>query len=224
MLISFVKKIREFLRWLFYEPRIFWINIFAFGICFAGSWLFRFSELSIRIIGMFTQLLGAWTVIRSIDSTAKTFGLPGLFKSMQSWFSRMPRLRRGTTVHLRSAGFSDAFGGSAHAIVTSNASANDPIEKRVESLERNVKTLFDEVSYHASNLGKRVDQVTQDLQMERTTRIQEITDLNIRNKEAQTGGLHISRIGAFWAVIGIVLTSLPVEIANRLQALFGIAP
>ena len=106
---------------------------------------------------------------------------------------------------------------SANFDISTNASPDTPLEQRIKALEEKIKHLKELTDELQKELKREMHEITNSLSKEKDIRIAEDQKILARLEATETGGLHISAMGAFWIFIGIILSSIPKE----LSALFS---
>jgi hypothetical protein len=103
------------------------------------------------------------------------------------------------------------------AYVTGNAPAGAPIEARVEVLESNLRRVNERLDQTQRELDEEFRKVNASLKQEEAIRLSE-DDLTRRKLEAsETGGIHITAMGALWLFVGVTLSTASTEISKWLR-------
>ena len=208
-------KVKALWSWLA-EAKHAWLAIGVTIIALVISLQPCTSEPTIRLTGLFMQLLGISTVIWGIWETRALFGHPSFPSKARSWLIRFPLLRRSVVVPISGVA-SLGFSGKLRAIAMHGAGPNPTVEARIDALEKNIQAIHDRISQTQQEmdveLGK-ADGVTKREERERQSE-----DHAIREKlEATgTGGFHISATGALWLFVGVTLSTAATEIAALLR-------
>jgi hypothetical protein len=174
------------------------------------------SEPIVRWTGLILQLLGIATVIIGIEQTRRLFNHPSLLSIAKAWLGEFPPYKRNIVIGAAAGSFGIA-GAKARGYVTSNPPSNASIEDRVASLERNVGHLNKRIDDAFQELDKTQSEQTAALEKEKQERVAEDTKIASKLEMSDTGGLHISAIGALWLFVGVTLGTGSVEIAKWLQ-------
>jgi hypothetical protein len=169
-------------------------------------------EPSIRIAGLVFQLAGIGTVIWGIDATRRLFGLQGFFSPLRQLLRRRPPWTP-TPVYGTGALTSGAATVRGEGYGWMNATINDPAEKRIAALEKNLATVDSRLSQLVSNNNKRFGEMNERQNSEKIETYKRIDEIENTMKSASTGGMHLSLTGAFWIAIGIIMSTIPLEIS-----------
>lgn|GEM_PF-1550728 len=183
----------------------------AAGVC----WACAFSEDSFRWMGNVLQLFGVGTVVWGIRKTRAQFGIPPYFSLL--------RERANTLLFLRSSSASievtlpmpslEAYGRSGLGSLPPNAT----LENRVAALEARVGALndghFELMKSTSERLKQASDQAAQEMQL----RIDADQKIEEQLREASTGGIAISLVGATWLFFGVVAAGFGPELARLLR-------
>lgn len=167
------------------------------------------TDLPIRFWGMFLQLFGAGTVWLDLTGTAKDFGAQPF--DTWAWLKSLfqtPQPITGAVVMVEGVETMAAVG-------TVIATGDQPsIEERVASLEKLASGLTEQLSGVRQQLTHQDDSIRADLKKLEAELYEAIRVLNDQIKSAFTGNYRMLRIGAIWLVVGIILSSVAVEITN----------
>jgi hypothetical protein len=91
------------------------------------------------------------------------------------------------------------------------------LEQRVASLEANVRHLNKRIDDSLRELDEIEREQKEALKQERQERTAEDNKIAAKLETSNTGGLHISAIGALWLFIGVALSTAGPEIAGWLK-------
>ena len=174
------------------------------------------TEPIIRLSGLALEILGVGTVAWGISETRALFGRPSFFALSKSWLRRFPpfhsRVVSGTA--------NITLGGatmSGRGYGMDNAGPNATPEARIEVLEKNIR-----------RINERIDQTQQEMDtkfwnaeaaLKREEQARAVEDQAIRHKleTTETGGIHVTAMGALWLFVGVTLSTASPEIARWLQ-------
>lgn len=174
------------------------------------------TEPEIRISGLFLQILGIGTVAWGIRETRVLFGRPDIFSLSREWIRRFPvyggRVMTGS-INITLPAPSVQASGYPSAIKGPNAT----IEARVEALEKNVKDINDRINQTQTEIDEKVRVQRRALEEEQQTRAKEDRDLRAKLEATETGGLHISAMGALWLFVGVMLSTAAPELAKWIK-------
>lgn len=207
--------VRAFWLWLM-EPRHFWLAILV--VVLAGGLSLRrgVTEPEVRITGLVLQILGIGTVAWGIRETRVLFGRPTLVDKFLDWLRRFP-VYGG---HLVSGSANITVGpASVHGRGYTSASAglDASVQARVDALERNVKLINERISHTQNEMDQKFRIHADLLEREEHIRGREVQALRAKLEATETGGLHISAMGALWLFVGVTLSTAAPEIAKCLK-------
>ena len=208
----FVPWTRSLGRWL-WEARLAWL---AVGTLLAAALVIADNpaEPRIRVMGLVLQILGIGTVAWGIRTTRKLFGRPGIVVLMRRWLANFPRYGgRTISVGATMAATSAVRG---RGFITTRA-ADDSVEARLDALEKNVEHVNDRISGLQAEMDQKADEHRCALPEEREARSREAGELRERLEATETGGLHVSAVGAVWLTLGVALSTAAPELARWLR-------
>lgn len=205
------KRVGRFVSWLA-ELRLLYL---AVGCVLAGIfliWCFDATERSIRLTGLFLQVLGIGTVVWGISATRKQFGHPPVAELLDSWLRRCPLIRR--SAHLQADGISMGIsfaGGRLISVFAPNPDAN--LQERLKHIEQGLETIQKRIEDAERQFDRELSATNGQLVVEAQAR--EAADKEVLNalESSSTGGVHISAIGALWLFAGVVLSTSSQEMA-----------
>ena len=201
-------------RWLA-QPWRAWGTVGVVLVVAGLSWLLPGTvEDRIRYCGLVLQLLGIATVVALLRDKRRTFKRQSLLEQFQQWLSARPRFRpKGHIISVSGIGSSSAVG-TATLSVWRRAVASAPLEERLSAIEANVETLKQDLESTSRRLQMSFDRLATELTEERRTR--ESTDTAIRDQVEKFAaeGLHVEAAGLLWLILGIVLATVPGELAT----------
>lgn len=203
--------ISAFYNWLF-EVRYFWFTLF---ILFISSLFIlvipEATEQRIRITGLILQLFGLSTVGFVIRKTRQLFGYPGFLETAIKWLRRFPIRRRVITAQgdlrvpmpdVRSSGYNWT------------TPLDNSVDERLRALEVNLKTVNQRVTQLENQNYQNSTNFQHLMQSEKITRQNQDQEIRRTIKLAETGGLTISLMGLVWLTFGIIMSTIPNEIAD----------
>ena len=215
---SFLNWLRRLARW-FAEPRGFWLFAFV-GAAAVGLALVIPLPLAddLRFAGLALQLLGVSTVLRGLRDRGRLFDKPSVISSVRDWFSRLPPYKPHS-VTLAASGLASATAtASMDAVVWRGYREEESLENRFLALAENLDTVHKELDQVSARFANQVGNVQELVQREQSARMEEITRVQRKLAELGAGGLNIELVGVAWLVAGIVLATVPAEIAQLLQS------
>lgn len=207
--------LRNIEKWL-WEARHVFIAIFVvliaiFIICLSGG-----NEAAIRTMGMGLQLSGICTVIWGIGETRRLFGRPSIVFSLQQWLKRFPPYG-GRAFTASGTSILPGISASGRAHMLAKADPNGSVESRIEVLEKNIELLHKRIDATENEMDSRSHKQKQALEEEAKIREGKDQKIHAKLEATETGGLHISAMGALWLFVGVILSSIP----NELSGLFN---
>ena len=169
-------------------------------------------SVALRISGLVLQFVGTTVVIRDINGTRKLFEKPGMLASVGLWLKSFPPFRpKPITISVPAALLPLSGGGRPH--ITTSFNSNASLADRISELERVVMGLQ---NVHAQ-VDRRIDEVkselAQKIEAERQERIRGEDSAHQLLRAAQTDDFHISALGAIWLLVGMVMSTMPDELA-----------
>lgn len=195
------------------EPRHFWLAAFVIAIALLFALRRGATESEIRITGLLLQALGIGTVAWGIRETRALFGRPSIVTLSREWLRRFPVF--GGQVVSASANITlPRF--SLHARGNSSVSTvpNATVEARIEALEKNVKLINERIDYTQSEMDQISRSHAKLLEQEQQARATGDQEIRLKLEAVETGGLHISAMGALWLFVGVTLSTAAPEIAK----------
>ena len=180
-------------------------------IVFVGA-----GEAAIRYTGMGLQLLGIGTVAWGIHTTRKEFGHPSVFAAWRKRLNRFPPFG-GRVVTGSGHATLSALTASARGCSSVVAGANPTVDERVQALEENLKLVNDWVSQTQNEMDQEFRKQCDALKQEQQVRSDEDQHIRAKMESTETGGLHISAMGALWLFIGVIMSTIPSELAGWLK-------
>jgi len=211
---QFYNWLRDILHWLF-DARIFWVAVSVA----VGALMFvvrkSATEPEIRLTGLALQVLGIATVAWGIRETRVLFGQPDFFTLAKKWLEKVPvyggRAITGC-MNVHEAG--DTVHSEADA---STAPPNATVEERVSVLEKNIQHLNKRIAETQIEMKQSFSTQSSALKEEKQERSREDQLLGAKLEATETGGLHISAMGALWLFIGVTLSTTSVELSAWLK-------
>lgn len=198
------------------ELQHFWLAIAVTGIALFISLRPGTGEPIIRLSGLALQVLGIGTVAWGISETRALFGHPSLFAVAKNWLGRFPpfhsRIVSGTAnMTLGNATMS----GRGYGM--DNAGPNATPEARIEVLEKNIRRINERIDQTHQEMDTKFRNA--DAALKREEQARAVEDLAIRHKleTTETGGIHVTAMGALWLFVGVTLSTASPEIAKWLQ-------
>jgi len=197
------------------EARSLWFALFVLVGPLYVSFRPGTSEFDVRLSGLFLQWFGVGTVALGLHKTRKMFGRPSLVTSLKAWLSRFPRWGRKTVT--ATATFSAGGSWTARGHAWSEVDKSSSLAAQVDALTKNVEGLNERLIAAENNLDSLARKHADALRGEQQVRAEHDDALQARLEAAETGGLYISLLGVIFLFLGLLLSSVPREIAQLLQ-------
>jgi len=208
--------LRRLSAWLLWEIRFFWVTILVLGVAVVVVvWWPR--ENIIRYAGLGLQLMGILTVWWGIRETRKLFDHPTFWMQARRWFGRFPKYG-GRVIGLVGSAVA-TVNASARASVWKGAGASATLEKRVGVLEENLTRVRDDLAGFRKITEDDIRKQDKAIKHEEQARHTAVHEISEKLKVTETGGLHISAMGALWLLAGVTMGTIPTEIASILDQL-----
>jgi len=206
-----LERLRSVLLWLC-VPRYFWLFIVVLAACAFTIYLAEYSEKAFRYTGLFLQFLGMSVVIYGFFQTAELFGKPTPVKWLRHWISAFPKCRTNF-VH-GSGNASMKLNASHRRTDKVSAPEDDSPEGRIKALENEMRVAREEISALTNNLYTLQDQLQQSVQKESDERKAAVQHVSTLLDSAQTSGLNLATVGAVWLLIGVFISTVPLELSK----------
>ena len=192
------------------------VGTFLLGVivAFAVGWVFRRNpSTAVSVAGLVLELLGIAVVARGIVQLRRRFKRP-------SWFARLlTALQRpgDNTIQIKAG----VMGVSGLGTVTAVGNVATPtIEQRLDALEATTTQLRTDLTDTRQALTASIDTVASNLRRETDERAAAIRDVLHQLEDVSAGGLRLESLGLTWLVVGVLLTTVPNELATWLTDLF----
>ena len=219
-LMRLVQNLWRFIKaniyWLIREPWPVWavVVIFGLGSVFIFASPFPPSMANrLRYCGLAFELLGIVTVVWGLRGKRLLFKRPSLIEHFRSWLRRRPRWggRRHRVAVASGLSLSSALGKASAWVGVPPGAAVDTrlnaLEANLAALRREHEEATKEVAENMRNTGEAVD-------LERQERKSVDTALRQQLEGLGAEGLHVETIGVVLLALGIVLETIPAEIAG----------
>jgi len=214
---KFFRWIRANLLWILDGWRVWAPLAVVFLLATTGSLLPGSPEDHARYIGVVLQLLGIGTVVHGLRDRRRLFQRPSLLSHIRTWFSGRPRLNPKPHVIHVASGNVVASGSTAKISVWRGAPPDSSLDARIDALQANLETLRTEHADTSRELRDEVRVRAEQVDLERRARETAIGDIRSRVDTLGAGGLHIESAGLFWLIVGVVLGTVPGEIASLVR-------
>lgn len=216
LLIDIARYVVALARWLCTFRRI-WIALAVPCATLAVSMLLPYkADDQLRYCGLVLQLLGVGTVVFLLRDKSATFDHLGIRSYFRERLAARPRFRPPTkTISLSGVSCSTSVG-SAHGLAWFSPSSFASSDERLVMLERNFETLRENLDLQSQQYREADAKLHTELGVERQSRQASVTVVEQRLERFGASGLHIEAAGLFWLVLGIILATVPSELAKLL--------
>lgn len=188
----------------------------AYGL---GRVLGESCEAEIRFTGMLLQLFGLISVAIGFEKLRRKFGRPPLTKAATDWFCQLRSSFKSPAIVRGGVTLSGGIGITAELSKRIVAAPGATVERRLEILELNCQEHQGTLNRQLSGIESRLAEISQAM-------AQSTSEINHRNREIAfdledlaVGGLHLEAVGLVWLGLGVIATSIPVELAENGQRL-----
>jgi hypothetical protein len=167
---------------------------------------------AVRFAGMTLQLLGLFAVAYGLRQTRLLFRKPGTVSKFQKFFITLVSAfkRPEPSIFSVSSTSFATFGGETRAYVVPGPS----FENRLSALEVNLELLRNEIDTKNAVFNQELSKIKESFETENRDLTSRIEQAAKATEELGSGGLHIEWMGLIWLFIGVILTSIPDEIAR----------
>ena len=208
----FALRVWDWLR----HPWPLWLATALLCLLWAGLGIWKPCDLTYRMIGMVMQVSGVSTAIWGLLAIRVFFGLKPYRRTLGEWWARRPRWNSSYTM----AADAGAYALEGNDVLLARSSVTFD---RTKSVEERLNALTDAVEGLHKSLGSidvrhsdRAEALANELKTLAARSDAQTTDVAERLKRAQTGSASLSLAGAALLLAGVVLTSIPVELAYYL--------
>lgn len=182
----------------------------ALGFC---TWR---SDISIRLAGYVLQLIGMIFAIRGLLSIRAHFGQTLLRKIFLNWLKRFPKWKRNVIAGVLSANLA-LVGMKARGEVWTPDNSDQPIEKRIEGIVKNLERIRTEQCEHANS----IDELRQSHEEHKKTVAEQAKkmedEIHSELESLHTSDLITSVIGLVWLTVGITMSTMAPELYQWLK-------
>ena len=175
------------------------------------------ADSMLRYCGLTFQLLGILTVVSGLRDKRRLFNRPSLVENIRRWINRRPRWGAKPQTILVAGTGSISVSGSARLSVWRGAPPDAPVEARLAALEANLATLRIEQAETAKESQEATRKTNEAVDAERRVRESAVTALRAQLEGLGARGLNVEMMGVFWLILGVVLATVPGEIAAVLK-------
>ena len=199
------------IRWGLGEFLFVWLTAVPIIGAVLAIWFFRAPEPSIRITGMAFQIVGLIPIFKSILDLRREFGFPGIVQSLKLSWGKRPKYKPAP-ITATVAATMGPFRASISACQSVPSSENDPIDKQLDALRKNIGYLRDDFEANKKAVNDTFEKCRHELTRLSHEQSSKISSLMEKLRSINTSGLAWSASGAIWIGVGIVLSSMSIEI------------
>ena len=203
----------------FRDKRLFWYYVAVIGVtlwCIVffvpSSDIGKVEDLHVRGWGMALQLFGAWTVWHDLTSTAREYGNGPSWRKSVDYVKSVFFKPTPVTASIGWTEEPDTF--SMTATVSTPLDPRQPIDSRLAQLESFAQDLRRDLSSLHFIMNQQKAELTADLKTSMDELRRESGRIEGQIKQALVGNLNVLTFGVVCLVLGIVLTSIPEEMAG----------
>ena len=98
-----------------------------------------------------------------------------------------------------------------------NAGPNATPEARIEVLEKNIRRINERIDQTQREMDTEFRNAGAALKREEQARATEDQAIRHKLETSETGGIHVTAMGALWLLVGVTLSTASPEIAKWLQ-------
>lgn len=170
-------------------------------------------EARVRIAGTLLQVAGIGTVALGLKQTRRHFGLPSTLESIWMWLKSWPVSGRRPISGSTNLGLK-TVGADLNIRYEQAAPENETLEQWKVRTESRLRLLNDAVSDLQRSIAEQGRTFEERIQQESQARSEQVAKLDDLLARVHTGGIYISLAGLIWLAVGVVMTSIPSEIAR----------
>ncbi|WP_128003607.1 hypothetical protein [Piscinibacter defluvii] len=176
-------------------------------------------EDGLRYGGLLLQLLGVSVVAYTLRGRGKSFGRTPVLQFAIAWLKRAPSLRpRSITIEVQGAEIAIASDG-ADATVWRGPRLDQSFEAQLDAIRENLSSLRDQLSSFDTRVGASIRELRLEIETERNHRGAQLQDTRRLLEGIAADTLYLEVAGLGWLVTGIIVATIPVEIASVLSRL-----
>lgn len=210
-------KINRLLRWLtdiwcwLAEGKIVIMCILVLVAVIALGLFIWNSETSIRSAGYALQVLGMIFAVRGLLGIRTHFGQPLLRKLFVDWLKRFPRWKRRFVLDADPGVFA-VVGMKTRGEVWTPDNPEQPIEKRIDGIVKNLERIRKEQSEHYKSIEALRDSYQE--HKKKVAKESKKMEEKIRSdlESLHTSDLITSLVGLVWLTIGISMSTMAPEL------------
>lgn len=210
------KWLRAIPHWV-WDGRDIWGPLLVVVVTVLAALLARKMDNGFRYAGLTLQILGIVTVVKGLRDRRRTFNKPGLLRLFLQWTANYPRFAPKTHVIALEGIASGAVVGSASGFVWHGVSDKATVEERLVGMQKNLDTVKQLVLDAQKEAQVEATKLHSKLKSERHEREASDRALGAKLESVGAGNLHLETIGVFWLIVGIILGTVPSELATLVR-------
>ena len=210
-------KLNRLTRWIkniwlwLVEGKIVILCILVLVIAVALGLFICRSEASIRLAGFFLQFIGMIFAIRGLLRIRTHFGQPPLRQMFVNWLKRFPRWKKSVNLAAPIAHHTHA-GMKARLEIWAPDNPDQPIEKRIECIVKNLDRIKEEQGQHA----KAIEGLSESHEKHKIKVVEEQKNMEEKFRldleSLHTSDLLTSLVGLVWLTVGISMSTMAPEL------------
>ena len=206
--------LRRLWHWVAEIPT-FWAFVTVLGAVVVDSIVAtKDAEDALRYAGLILQLLGVGVVAHTLRGRGKLFGREPVLTFAKSWLRRVPRLCPKHIVLEASASAQATSSATLDASVWRGPRQDQPVEAQLEAMRENISTLRLQVERLENRSSQKMAELYNAIELERTQRSSQVQEAKRTMETLATESLYLEVAGLAWLVTGIVLATIPQELAK----------
>lgn len=197
------------------EIPTFWTFVAVLGVVIAGCLVCtKMAEDGLRYAGLLLQLLGVGVVAYTLRGRGKLFGKTPVLTFAVAWLRRVPKFRQRHTI-LEASGSAQAnSSSSAEATVWRGPELGQSLEVQLDAIRENISTLRDQLERAEYRSSHKIAELHNAIESERAQRSSQLQEAKRTLETLATDSLYLEVAGLAWLVVGIVLATVPQELAR----------
>lgn len=202
-------------HWLAEGKIVFMCFLVIVAAVVLGFFTWR-SEVSIRSAGYGLQFIGMFFAIRGLLNIRAHFGQPLLRKIFVNWLKRFPKWKSNTALEVHSA--NHVCGGmNAGLEVWTPDNSQQPIEKRIEGIVKNLEIVRTEQREHTNSINtlKQSHEEHKKTVAEQVRKMED--EIRSELESLHTSDLITSAVGLIWLTFGITMSTMAPELYKWLK-------
>ncbi|MEE3501248.1 hypothetical protein [Acidiphilium acidophilum] len=201
---------RRLVVWTINELPMLWTPV-PIIMAFVLIGLFGASEPSIRITGMVLQISGLVPIFISILELRREFRLPSVIEAAKSALRNRPKFHPPPNSAIVAGGIGPVGAGIVLSQAVESA-PGDPLDKQIEALRSTVKMLRTDFEQTKRSTTDTIERHRRELIQELQRLDAQLSRQDDKLKSVHTTGLAWSASGTIWIGVGVILSSMSIEL------------